>query len=177
MSFFILIQVFNTVTYIKHIVWDRIRLYTTSQKGWGQDQSEPRVPEKALKHPRQLLICINWGNMAHVFLHQSKATRHGIFTSDKIRYGSSEEVAMWGFSGNETLIGGLKNKATARGSRWSQRRFVRVWSLCLSSYTDSKYQQLCEEGEDRERAAILMNMKKRTTKKHCFKKSGRSEKN
>lgn len=177
MSFFILIQVFNTVTYIKHIVWDCIRLYTTSQKGWGQDQSEPRVPEKALKHPRQLLICINWGNMAHVFLHQSKATRHGIFTSDKIRYGSSEEVAMWGFSGNETLIGGLKNKATARGSRWSQRRFVRVWSLCLSSYTDSKYQQLCEEGEDRERAAILMNMKKRTTKKHCFKKSGRSEKN
>lgn len=147
MSFLILIQVFNTVTYIKHIVWDCIKLHTTSQKGWNQDQSEPRVPEKYLKPPWQVLICINWGNVARVSFHQSK----GIFTSDKIRFGSSEEVGILGFSGNETIMGGLKNELTARGSRWSQRRFVRVWSLCLSSYTDSKYQQLCEDGEDRDR--------------------------
>lgn len=55
--------------------------------------------------------------MAHVSFHQSKAPRHGIFTSDKIRFGSSEEAGIWGFSGNEAIMGGLKNEPTARGSR------------------------------------------------------------
>lgn len=48
--------------------------------------------------------------MARVSFNQSKATRHGIFTADKIRFESSEEVGIWGFSVNETIMAGLQHE-------------------------------------------------------------------